>query len=159
MTTSLAACSSAQTLSLWERNLFLKPNLNLTCGAIPSDPIAGRKSEEIGACPSSSPHEDLEDHYEVTPQSPPGRTNQVIRATALKASPPHLSLDPHRIVWLARELKALIFPASCPEQDPDRFIGPRRRMSSCPWSVKSVGRMGLQEVPPPGDIQLLLEVF
>lgn len=39
-------------------------------------------------------------------------------------------------------------------QDPDRFIWPRRRMSCCSWSVKSMGRSGLHDVPPPGDIEM-----
>lgn len=29
-------------------------------------------SEEISICPSTFPHEDVEEHHEVSPQSPPG---------------------------------------------------------------------------------------
>ncbi|KAJ7412271.1 hypothetical protein BTVI_46991 [Pitangus sulphuratus] len=34
-------------------------------------PVTGHESEEISACPSASPCEDVEDRNEVSPQSPP----------------------------------------------------------------------------------------
>ncbi|KAF4803579.1 hypothetical protein TURU_014738 [Turdus rufiventris] len=52
--------------------------------AIQSSPIAGHESEEIIACLYPSPHEDVEDHNEVSPQCP------VLQAGQTKGSQPLL---------------------------------------------------------------------
>ncbi|KAJ7419755.1 hypothetical protein BTVI_24228 [Pitangus sulphuratus] len=40
--------------------------------AIPLGPVIGHLREEISACPSPSPHKEVVDLNEVSPQSPPG---------------------------------------------------------------------------------------
>lgn len=74
VTTSLGSLFLCPT-TLWVKILSPKypPKSSLTqLHVVSSSPVTGHRSEDIGTCPFTSSHEDVEDPSEISPQSSPG---------------------------------------------------------------------------------------